>query len=53
VSQKKPGEGELSVPVIIWTHSVQESALRKALEEIDQLPDVTSPTRLIRVEEEM
>jgi homoserine dehydrogenase len=53
VSQKRRGKTTESVPVLIWTHRVREAALREALEEIDRLPDLTSPTRLIRVEEEM
>jgi homoserine dehydrogenase len=53
VSQKRRGETTESVPVLIWTHRVREAALREALGEIDRLPDLTSPTRLIRVEEEM
>jgi homoserine dehydrogenase len=53
VSQKKRGETTESVPVLIWTHRVAESALREALDEIDRLPDLTAPTRLIRIEKEM
>ena len=31
----------------------REAALRAALEKIDRLPDVTAPTRLIRIEEDL
>jgi homoserine dehydrogenase len=50
VVQKGTGEGG-SVPVIVLTHPCGESALRRALEQIDRLDDVTAPTRLIRIEE--
>jgi hypothetical protein len=33
------------------THPVRESVLREALAEIERLPDLTAPTRLIRIEE--
>ncbi len=51
--QKGRGETTEPVPVLIRTHPARESALREALDKIDRLPDLTSPTRLIRVEEEM
>jgi homoserine dehydrogenase len=51
--QKGRGEATESVPVLIRTHPARESALREALDAIDRLSDLTSPTRLIRVEEEM
>jgi len=40
-----------SVPVLVQTHPASEAAVRQALETIDQRPDVTAPTRLIRIEE--
>ena len=40
-----------SVPVLILTHTTTEAAVRAALEDIDRLPDVTAPTRLVRIEE--
>jgi homoserine dehydrogenase len=51
--QKGRGSVSESVPVLILTHPALESAVRSALEEIDRLPDVTAPTRLIRIEEEL
>ena len=51
--QKGRGETMEPVSVLIRTHPARESALREALDKIDQLSDVTSPTRLIRIEEEM
>ncbi len=51
----QPGRGEAgeSVPVLVFTHPAQESAVRRALETVDGLPDVTAPTRLIRIEDEL
>jgi len=45
-----PGE---SVPVLVFTHPTHEAAVRRALERIDSLPDVTAPTRLIRIEDDL
>ncbi len=41
-----------AVPIIIFTHRTREARVRAALAEIDRLPDVTAPTRLVRVEED-
>ena len=51
VIQKGRGDAANSVPVLVKTHPARESAVRGALERIDSFPDVTSPTRLIRIEE--
>ncbi len=48
VAQKEQGG---SVPVVVFTHPAREGAVRQALERIDGLPEVTAPTRLIRIEE--
>ncbi len=40
-----------AVPVVMMTHEAQEGFMRKALEEIDALRVIVSPTRMIRVEE--
>ena len=53
VIQKGRGHQGASVPVLVQIHPARESAVRGALEKIDRLPDVTSPTRLIRIEEEL
>lgn len=45
-----PGE---SVPVLVFTHPAPEVAVRRALERVDSLPDVTAPTRLIRIEDDL
>jgi hypothetical protein len=37
--------------VLVRTHPAPELAIRSALEGIDDLSDVTAPTRLIRIEE--
>ncbi len=53
VLQKGKGDSSESVPVIVLTHPASESAIRAALERIDELPDVTAPTRVVRIEEEL
>ena len=49
--QKGHGAAAESVPLIVKTHPAREFVVRGALDIIDQLPDVTAPTRLIRIEE--
>jgi homoserine dehydrogenase len=51
VMQKGRAGSAESVPVIVLTHPAPESAVRAALDRIDALPDVTAPTRLLRIEE--
>jgi homoserine dehydrogenase len=51
VIQKGRAGADGSVPVLVRTHSAPEAAVRSALELIDELPDVTAATRLIRIEE--
>ena len=51
VIQKGRGGEERSVPVLVKTHPASERSVRQALEAIDRLPDVTAPTRMIRIEE--
>ena len=51
--QRRVGSAGKSVPVIILTHPALEGSVRKALRQIDALPDVTAPTQLIRIDEEM
>jgi homoserine dehydrogenase len=51
VIQKGRGGEERSVPVLVKTHPAMERSVRQALEVIDRLPDVTAPTRMIRIEE--
>ena len=41
----------LPVPVVIFTHTAKESNIQKALKEIDGLPFVSCPTKLIRIDE--
>ncbi|HVP27986.1 MAG TPA: homoserine dehydrogenase [Myxococcota bacterium] len=52
VIQKGRGHATESVPVLVMTHPAREAAVRRALARIDALPDVTAPTRLVRIEEE-
>jgi homoserine dehydrogenase len=53
VVQKHRADAGESVPVLVFTYRAKEAAIRRALERIDGLPDVTAPTRLIRIEEEL
>ena len=47
------GDSSESVPVIVLTHTASESAVRAALERIDEFSDVTAATRVLRIEEEL
>jgi homoserine dehydrogenase len=54
--QLRPGDPEGargSVPVVVLTHPAREAAVRRALDAIDALPDVTAATRLVRIEEDL
>jgi len=51
--QKGRGEEARSVPVLLLTHDAPEAKVRRAVEEIDRLPDVTAATCLVRIEEEL
>ena len=42
-----------SVPVLVMTHAASEAAVRSAIEIIDELDDVTAPTCLVRIEDEL
>jgi homoserine dehydrogenase len=53
VLQKGRGRTQESVPVVMLTHPAQEAAVRRALERVDHMPDVTAPTLLVRIEEEL
>jgi len=50
VIQKTHQRAEV-VPVVMMTHEAQEGNMQKALAEIDDLPVIAAPTRMIRVEE--
>ncbi len=52
VLQKGRGRSAEAVPVVVLSHPTRESAIRHALAEIDRLPEVTAPTRLVRIEED-
>jgi homoserine dehydrogenase len=45
------GRGAASVPIVVMTHPAREASVRSALDAIDALPEVTAPTRLVRIEE--
>ncbi len=51
VLQKGEGSAQVSVAVMVMTHRAEERNVRKALERIDELPDVTAPTLMVRIEE--
>ncbi len=53
VLQKGRGHSGKSVPVVVMTHPAEEAAVRRALRAIDERQDVTAPTRLVRIEEEL
>jgi len=53
VLQKKQAAASGSVPVLLFTHPAREDAVRRALATIDRLPEITAPTRLVRIEEEL
>ena len=53
VLQKGRGHAGASVPVVVMTHPAREAAVRRALDTIDRLSDVTAPTLLLRIEEEL
>jgi homoserine dehydrogenase len=45
------GKGKNCVPLIMVTHKAHEAAIRQAISEIEQLPDVVNVASCIRVEE--
>jgi homoserine dehydrogenase len=47
---QKGREVEGPVPIVMMTHEAGESAVQKAIQEIDQLPVITDRTMIIRVE---
>ena len=57
ISRSRAENDELSlgdsVPVLVLTHTASEAAVRSAIEIIDELDDVTAPTRLVRIEDEL
>lgn len=53
VVQKGRAEPGGSVPVLVLTHPAPDAALRLAIAAIDALPDVTAPTRVIRIDEDL
>ena len=52
VIQQREHEGR-GVPVVVLTHPAREGAVRSALVEIDRMPEVLAPTRLVRIEEDL
>ena len=52
VALARQGRSAEAVPIVVLSHPARESAIRRALAEIDRLPEVTAPTRLVRIEED-
>ena len=50
IIQKEPAEGVTDVPIIMLTHSVQESFMNEAIRKIESLAAITSDVVRIRVE---
>ncbi|MCM8761813.1 MAG: homoserine dehydrogenase [Candidatus Omnitrophica bacterium] len=48
---QKEESPEKAVPILMLTHQAKEVSVRKAIKEINNLPFIKSPTRLLRVEE--
>lgn len=53
VLQKGRGAEAESVPIVVLTHRALEESVRGALARIDRLAEVTAPTRLLRIEEDL
>lgn len=53
VLQKGQSRSEGAVPIVVLTHPAQEFGIRHAIAEIDRLPEVAAPTRLVRIEEDL
>ncbi|MED5262634.1 MAG: homoserine dehydrogenase [Myxococcota bacterium] len=53
VIQRGPSATGEPVTVVVWTHPSPEAAVREALKRIDTGPEVLSPTRVLRIEEEV
>jgi homoserine dehydrogenase len=52
VLQKWQSRSAGAVPIVVLTHPARESAIRRAIAEIDRLPEVSAATRLVRIEED-
>ncbi len=52
VLQKARGR-ETAVPIVLLTHPAREAAVRKALAVVDAMPEVTAPSRMLRIEEDL
>ena len=53
VVQHGSGRSQGPGPVIVRTHPTLEAALRRALVEVDRLDDVTEPSVMVRIEEDL
>ncbi len=50
VLQKEPAANQTQIPVIMLTHTVKETQMNKAIEEIEALPGISGNVTRIRVE---
>jgi homoserine dehydrogenase len=46
-----PSAARGAVPIVVMTHPAREASVRRALEAVDALPEVTEPTCMVRIEE--
>lgn len=51
VTQKESKQGGKFVPVVMITYKAKEENINKAINKIDQLPCIKSPTQVIRIED--
>ena len=50
IQRAENDESKQSVPVVIFTHEAMEKNVQNALQEIDRLPFVLQPTKIIRID---
>jgi homoserine dehydrogenase len=53
LQRNEEATGKGTVPVVVVTHAASHAALRRALERIEALSEVTEPARFIRIEEDV
>ncbi len=51
--QQGPGQSPGAVPIVVLTHPAVEASVISAMAEIDALPEISLPTRLVRIEEDL
>jgi homoserine dehydrogenase len=53
VLQKSTNAATRTVPIVVFTHPAREEFVRRALAEVDRMPEVAARTRLVRIEEDV